>query len=356
METAPGTLAPHGPAAAAARADGTAARWRGPGAAAVAQGARAPCLPGAGAHPVARSHLCELLWDLPSDPRGELRWSLSKAGVLDDAERRARCCRCRDGPARPGGLRVDASRCAGRAAGIETLARSTCARWRPVGGEFLQGLEIERSASYSAWLVGQRRRLRAAKWRSSNTWCGSHQPAATKRSAASSDGCAWRPSTAAPMRPCSTHWPQRGRLLEGDEHLAATARQFEAEGQDWAPSGWPGAPRKRAMARRCAAARPTSKHLQAAAGATAGPTRRASIAVMPFADRSPGVPVRGGLADGAGLRRHHPAGQAAQPLRDRAGHGVRARPAPIGAEEASRRLDVDYVVSGSLRREGRTPA
>jgi TolB-like protein len=28
--------------------------------------------------PVTRSHLCELLWDLPSDPRGELRWSLSK--------------------------------------------------------------------------------------------------------------------------------------------------------------------------------------------------------------------------------------------------------------------------------------
>ena len=36
-------------------------------------------------HAVARSHLCELLWDVPNDPRGELRWCLSKLrGVLDE--------------------------------------------------------------------------------------------------------------------------------------------------------------------------------------------------------------------------------------------------------------------------------
>ena len=29
-------------------------------------------------HAVARSQLCELLWDVPNDPRGELRWCLSK--------------------------------------------------------------------------------------------------------------------------------------------------------------------------------------------------------------------------------------------------------------------------------------
>ena len=29
-------------------------------------------------HPVGRSRLCELLWDVPNDPRGELRWCLSK--------------------------------------------------------------------------------------------------------------------------------------------------------------------------------------------------------------------------------------------------------------------------------------
>jgi DNA-binding SARP family transcriptional activator len=34
---------------------------------------------------VTRGHLCELLWDGPNDPRGELRWCLSKIrGVIDD--------------------------------------------------------------------------------------------------------------------------------------------------------------------------------------------------------------------------------------------------------------------------------
>src|SRR6476660_5481808 len=39
--------------------------------------------------PVARGPLCELLWDVPNDPRGELRWCLSKIRrLLDD-----RACR-----------------------------------------------------------------------------------------------------------------------------------------------------------------------------------------------------------------------------------------------------------------------
>ena len=39
--------------------------------------------------PVARSQVCELLWDVPNDPRGELRWCLSKIrGLLDDKSRK----------------------------------------------------------------------------------------------------------------------------------------------------------------------------------------------------------------------------------------------------------------------------
>ena len=34
-----------------------------------------------------REHLCELLWEIPDDPRGSLRWSLSKLRrLLDDDE------------------------------------------------------------------------------------------------------------------------------------------------------------------------------------------------------------------------------------------------------------------------------
>jgi DNA-binding SARP family transcriptional activator len=35
-----------------------------------------------------REHLCQLLWEVPDDPRGSLRWSLSKLrNLLDDKER-----------------------------------------------------------------------------------------------------------------------------------------------------------------------------------------------------------------------------------------------------------------------------
>ena len=40
--------------------------------------------------PVARSQLCELLWDVPNDPRGELRWCLSKIRSLVDERGRRR--------------------------------------------------------------------------------------------------------------------------------------------------------------------------------------------------------------------------------------------------------------------------
>jgi len=39
--------------------------------------------------PVARTQVCELLWDIPNDPRGELRWCLSKIrGLLDQDRKR----------------------------------------------------------------------------------------------------------------------------------------------------------------------------------------------------------------------------------------------------------------------------
>src|SRR6266550_1532901 len=42
-----------------------------------------------GSGPLSRSRLCDLLWDVPNDPRGELRWCLSKLrGMLDDGDRR----------------------------------------------------------------------------------------------------------------------------------------------------------------------------------------------------------------------------------------------------------------------------
>ena len=103
-------------------------------------------------HAVSRSQLCELLWDVPNDPRGELRWCLSKLrGILDEpGRRRVRCTRDDTIQLDLADCFVDAIEIA-RATqeGIETLPPE---RLRTLSalfdGEFLEGLEIDRNPAF----------------------------------------------------------------------------------------------------------------------------------------------------------------------------------------------------------------
>src|SRR3954471_22692611 len=97
--------------------------------------------------PVARGPLCELLWDLPNDPRGELRWCLSKIRGLLDLDRKRVIS---DGNT----IRLDLSDChvdaleATRAPehGIRKLGVEQQRELaRLFAGELLEGLEIARS-------------------------------------------------------------------------------------------------------------------------------------------------------------------------------------------------------------------
>ncbi len=100
-------------------------------------------------------------------------------------------------------------------------------------GEFLEGLEIDRSPAFNTWLTAQRHRFRAC------------HVALLEHCVAQADGEdlfrhleTWL--ALAPFDP-RAHGAllhalaARGRLREGEEHLAATARLFEAEGLDPAP-------------------------------------------------------------------------------------------------------------------------
>ena len=114
--------------------------------------------------PVSRTHLCELLWDSPVDPRGELRWSLSKIrGLLDDDVHKRVLTREDTVQLDLADCLVDALEIT-RAAeeGIETLSRE---RLRSLaaffGGELLEGLEMDASPIFNGWLTAQRRRFRA---------------------------------------------------------------------------------------------------------------------------------------------------------------------------------------------------
>jgi DNA-binding SARP family transcriptional activator len=310
--------------------------------------------------PVTRSQVCELLWDVPNDPRGELRWCLSKIrGLVDDKGHKRIVA---DG----GTIRIDLSDCrvdtleVTRAPehGIEKLGvdrqKELAAHF---AGELLEGLEIARSPMFDAWITAERRRFRSIQ-----TVLLENLSRSLPHEAAAPYIDEWLK-----LSPFDRHahelllasLARQGRIAEGETHLAAACKLFESDGLDSAPLHelWRHTREKHAAQRKPG---PTLELVSAnlteirrlAPDAPAA-TRRASIAVMPFVDRSSEVDKRGGAADAlasdvitrlAKLRSMFVIAQGSTfALRDRA----------IGPEEAGRMLNVDYVVSGSVRRNGR---
>jgi DNA-binding SARP family transcriptional activator len=306
---------------------------------------------------VTRRQLCDLLWDVPNDPRGELRWCLSKIrGIIDEPGRRRV-------EAHGEAIRLDLSDCRVDAIEITRAIQDgigTCSveQMRVLSalfaGDFLDGLDIDRAPAFDSWLVAQRRRFRAC-----------HAALLEQLVKSVPDGEElfhlerWR--ELAPFDP-RVHeillraLARRGRIREGEEHLAATIRLFEADGLDCTPISdvW-----RMAKAQGAAAPRVQTIDLVAATASNGAPAnlatpapRRASIAVMPFADRDNAANAPGSAADGlahdvitrlAKLRTLFVIAQ---------GTVFSLHERHIGPEEAGRILNVDYIVSGSLRMRG----
>jgi DNA-binding SARP family transcriptional activator len=294
--------------------------------------------------PVLRSPLCELLWDVPNDPRGELRWCLSKIRSIVDEPGRQRVRTEGDT------VRLDLTDCfvdaieVARATGlgIERLAPERLRTLSTLfNGDFLEGLEIERSPVFNGWLTAQRRRFRGCY-----AALLEHLAKAVPDDEAFGYLEKWLALAPFDLRvheALLTALARRGRIGEGEEHLAVTARLFEAEGLDSAPlrNAW-----------RSARAVPVVAIEGRDEAAAAVPARRGSIAVMPFVDCSTEALVRGGIADAlahdvitrlAKLRTLFVIAQ---------GTVFALHERRIGAEEAGRILNVDYVVSGSVRTRG----
>jgi DNA-binding SARP family transcriptional activator len=302
--------------------------------------------------PVSRSQLCELLWDVPNDPRGELRWCLSKARGLLDAPARRRVATHEDT------VRLDLGDCfvdaleVARAAQerIETIAPDRLRRLAGLfAGDFLDGLEIDRSPAFGNWLNAQRRRFRG---------CHAALLEHLVRGAAEDEllGCLEKWLQLAPFD-ARVHerllaaLAARGKIREGEEHLAAAAALFEAEGLDAAPlrAAWRAA-RARGDARPCQRAAIAAEPEAAPRERLPVAPRRASIAVMPFADRGLPAGARGGAADALA----HDIITRLAKLRSlfviARGTVFALHERRVGAEEAGRMLDVDYIVGGSVQR------
>lgn len=298
-----------------------------------------------------RTHLCELLWDVPNDPRGELRWCLSKIrGLFDEPERRRVQTAGDLITLELGDCFVDVREISDALqAGIEKLHPE---RLRALSalfvGDFLDGLEMERSPQFTSWLTAQRRRFRAC-----HTAVLEHL---VRSLPAQADGVfayleKWLEH--APLD-CRAHELMLnalagcGRIREGEEHVAAAVRAFEAEGLDGKAvrDAWRVA-RSRPIG---ASPAPNLTAESAAAPTVTARARRASIAVMPLVDLTGASGDPGGLAGGlahdlitrlAKLRSFDVIAQ---------GSVFALSERSIAPEEAGRMLNVDYIASGSVRR------
>ncbi|MDX5432183.1 MAG: hypothetical protein LPK20_01255 [Halomonas sp.] len=108
---------------------------------------------------LSREHLCDLLWEMPDDPRGSLRWSLSKLRRLVDAPGRTRLRADRNG------VGLDTTDIDIDVVGLHELhgerlesadvaaLEHTAGRYR---GPFLEGLELDRFADFHGWCLAER--------------------------------------------------------------------------------------------------------------------------------------------------------------------------------------------------------
>lgn len=306
-------------------------------------------------HPVGRSRLCELLWDVPNDPRGELRWCLSKLRAALDGPDLHRVETEGDTVAlRLAGARIDALVAASAVAeGIDTLGLERLrALSQLFAGDFLEGLELDRSPHFGSWLTAQRRRFQSYHVAILEHMVGLLPPDAGEAAACTDKWLELAPFDRRAHVALLENYSRRGQIGACEEHLAAAAELFASEELDFTPvrEAWREIRARRSNETPCARDIPASASPQtpvAPAEPDQAATRRASLAVMPFAEDAGAF--RGGLADGL---THDIITRLAR-LRDffviARGSVFALAEKNIAPEDAGRRLNVDYVATGSVR-------
>lgn len=309
--------------------------------------------------PVTRSQLCDLLWDGPNDPRGELRWCLSRIRAVIDpktpGDRQQGCSRIETQDdslrLRLDGCSVDALDAAASVADdLNRLPLPELQRRAALfAGEFLEGLDADRMPAFNTWLMAQRRRMRGLR------------VALIERIVALSE------ADAATALPWLEQWQQlvpfdlrvhekllqalarQGRFAEGEAHLQAAMRLFQSEDLEQRPlrEAWQAA-RQQSQAQPCiktTTALPSQPDAPAA-----GPARRASIAVMPFRDGDLGSPASCRTADWLTTDVIVRLARLRSLLVISQGTTLALRDRWMAPDDAARLLNVDYVVNGSFCR------
>jgi DNA-binding SARP family transcriptional activator/Flp pilus assembly protein TadD len=198
---------------------------------------------------VSRTRLCDLLFEGAIDPRGELRWCLSKLrGILGERIE-----------SRDGAVHLSVSGCFVDAREVERLSSSTVDSLEPrrarellelFRGVFLEALQLEGCPEFMSWLLTQRRHFHALQ-------VGLLERLADGAPDADALGYLEKWLELAPLD-IRAHerllavLARGSRMREGEEHVSVASRLFDAEGLDSSPlrKAWRAAtaPRTRAVA------------------------------------------------------------------------------------------------------------
>jgi DNA-binding SARP family transcriptional activator len=250
--------------------------------------------------PVPRERLCDLLWEVPNDPRGELRWCLSKLRtLLDDRDGRRRVLAAEDQVSLDvDDCRVDAlALLAGARTGFATLAPGEAkALLEACHGDFLEGMGGNRSVGFGHWLAGRRSEFHSLRAELAAAISARHAPGGTDALPAVRAWLELAPLDAAANIRFLEELLARRMPEECTRHLAAAERLFSSEDIDFAPvrEAWK---RLRSLAPARVADHPAPPQVQDAATVAEIARHGGSVAVMPFREMGGASGGRSALGD-----------------------------------------------------------
>jgi DNA-binding SARP family transcriptional activator/predicted ATPase len=188
--------------------------------------------------PVVRSRLCDLLWEVPNDPRAELRWCLSRLrAVLGPDEHRLTT------PA-PDQVLLDLSGCfvdalAAHRAVQAGVARMETAQLAEVGGwftgELLGGLDVDGSPEFHGWLTAQRNRYRTLEVAVLQELVARSARGSAEMFARLDAWLQLAPFDLRPHEVMLDALARIGRLPDAQDHFTKTVRLFGEQGVDASP-------------------------------------------------------------------------------------------------------------------------
>ncbi|HSK40765.1 MAG TPA: BTAD domain-containing putative transcriptional regulator, partial [Arenibaculum sp.] len=183
--------------------------------------------------PLRRDHLCALLWEVPDDPKGALRWSLSRLRQVVDEPGRTRIAATRETVSfEPAGAHVDlATAKALLAGGLDAVGTSALAALESeFRGEFLEGLELAGCHEFEAWRIAVREEARRLHARVLAALVERLRDAPEMALPYARSAVRLDPADCAPHATLLRLLVETGRREAAEEQYAVALRQLEAHG------------------------------------------------------------------------------------------------------------------------------